>query len=348
MKITCLIAVALLLCLTGCSSEDDDDNDAAGDDSGGTSGDDTDDSADDTSDDAADDSTPDDDSEAPLPVTPQVLVDGHFSSTEGIAFLPDGRLFVVGDETVSEVSAAGEVTTVTTMTHPVGMTGDGQGNLLVAEYGPTSCFDLLPSENDGSIVRVTPSSGAAEAIVTGIPDPNFIMVLPDDSFLVSDDCGHTIWRSDSESATPVDYLDEVLTPNGMVLSLDASEMYVCQSFAAEDSIVPDNRVWRVPVDQDFSPGTPDLLVTLPSLSTPDGGVLDEKGRLYVAASVTGTVWRVEVSTGEAVKVADGMPFVASLAFGRGGDFPETSLYATELYGGKVWKLDLGVRGAAIP
>jgi hypothetical protein len=91
-----------------------------------------------------------------------------------------------------------------------------------------------------------------------------------------------------------------------------------------------------------------LLAELPALSAPDGGVLDEKGRLYVAANMGSTIWRIDTSTGAYEKVADGMFSVASLAFGRGGDFPETSLYATQLYGGKVWKLDLGVGGAPIP
>ena len=43
---------------------------------------------------------------------------------------------------------------------------------------------------------------------------------------------------------------------------------------------------------------------------------------------------------------EGIAFVASLAFGE-GDFNETSIYATQLFGGKVWELPVGVRGAPI-
>ena len=43
-------------------------------------------------------------------------------------------------------------------------------------------------------------------------------------------------------------------------------------------------------------------------------------------------------------VAQDMPFVASLAFGE-GEFNEGALYATQLIGGSVWEVDLGVRGA---
>ncbi len=104
----------------------------------------------------------------------------------------------------------------------------------------------------------------------------------------------------------------------------------------------------MPLDEYYEPGEPELLAQLPPASTPDGVVVDKKGRVYVAANTTGIVWRIDPNTGTTEQAASGMFGVASMAFGRGGDFSETSLYATQLFGGRVWRLDLGVKGAEIP
>mgnify|MGYP001811774159 CR=1 FL=1 len=49
-----------------------------------------------------------------------------------------------------------------------------------------------------------------------------------------------------------------------------------------------------------------------------------------------------------VVIAEGMPHVASLVFGE-GDFDPESIYATSTYrgGGKIWRVEVGVRGAPL-
>jgi sugar lactone lactonase YvrE len=339
-----LLAVSMFLSI---SCGDDDDDDDSGDDD--DSSDDDDDSTDDD-DDAGDDDDDDDDDtieEVPLPVTPELFVDGAFSSTEGICFNNEGRMFVEGDNAVHEVFANGTHNEIASLVDPIGLAHDGNGNILVAEFGPTSVFDIAPHDNDGSIVEVTPA-GATQTLATGIADPNFIALFPDKSFLVSDDGTTNIYKLPQGGGTPTIWLDSIVTPNGMTFSTDMGMLFVNQSFKAAGGIIPDNRVWQVALDQNGDPGQVELLATLPGLATPDGSVLDAKGRLYVAANTTGVIWRIDPLTKVTLQVATGMLGVASLAFGRGGDFPTTSMYATNLFNGKVWKLDLGVHGAELP
>jgi sugar lactone lactonase YvrE len=337
-----MVGAIITVCFSCANGDDDDSTSGESDDDLNDDDDDDDDMDDDVDDDAGDDD------EVPLPVEPEVIVEGAFDKAEGLCVFPDGRMFIEGDKAVHEILADGSTRLVAELTDPNGLAHDGLGNILAADFGPTSIFDLGPQvNNDGFIVEITPE-GEQEIIATGIPDPNFIAVLPDHSFLVSDDGDQNIYLVPQGGGDPQIFLDAVTAPNGMALSPDHGELYVCQSFISPGSIIPDRHVWRVPLNESFEPGPVELLAELPIGSTPDGAVVDEKGRLYVAANTTGIVWRIDPATGVKEQAANGMFGVASLAFGRGGDFPANSLFATQLFGGRVWRLDLGVKGAALP
>ena len=283
-----------------------------------------------------------------LPVTPEVFVDGSFFVSEGICFNDDGRMFVVADFGVHEIQADGTPTSLAKLINPIGLSHDGDGNLLVADFGPTSAFVQPPSDkNDGTIVKVTPD-GNTETLATGIPDPNFIAVRDDGSFLVSDDGAHFIYEVEKGGGEASIWSDEIVAPNGIAFSSDGRTAYVCQTFEEAGTLLMDNRIWSVGIGENAEAGDVDLLATVEDGSALDGIALDAKGRIYVAANVKGKIWRIDPETRDVVLIASGMKGVASLAFGRGGDFPETSLYATGLFGGKIWRLDLGVPGASIP
>lgn len=280
--------------------------------------------------------------EAMLPVTPIEFVTGEFGTAEGIVFNGEGRLFVVADTDVWEIATDGTPTMVADLVRPVGLAARGPSEILVGDFGPL----MFPSDgenSDGEVVSLTPS-GTATTVATGIGDPNFIHVRADGSLLVSDDFTDIIYAV-SPTGTLTTFLQGIQSPNGIVESLDGSELYVAQTFSTvTPSLAFDDSVWRVPLTAE-GPGTPELLASLGGSGANDGVTLDARGRLYVAANVDGEVWRIDPATNEVVLVAENMPFVASLAFGE-GEFNRTSIYATQLFGGVVWELPVGVMGAA--
>lgn len=284
--------------------------------------------------------------ESPLPVSAKPLLQGVFQGAEGIAFDGSGRLYVTADKALWEIKTDGSTRKVVGLKGPIGIAHDGSGSILVAEGGDTF-GGLEPRAKDGAVLRVGPD-GSVATLTTDIPDPNFILVKKDGSLLVSDDLGDVIFSVPKEGGAASVFLKGIAAPNGMVFSLDGTELFVAQSFVEAGSLVPDSRVWRVPIDASGSPGSPSLLVKLPDLATNDGLAMDEKGRVYVAANILGNVYRIDPKTSEPQLVASGLRGVASLAFGRGKGFSETSLYVTQLFGGGVYELPLGVKGAPIP
>ncbi|MBI2061279.1 MAG: SMP-30/gluconolactonase/LRE family protein [Nitrospirae bacterium] len=284
--------------------------------------------------------------EISLPVAARPLIEGVFKSSEGIAFDSKGRLLVTADKALWEIKPEGTTNKIVSLKGPIGIAHDGSGSILVAESGDTF-GGPEPRAKDGAVLRVS-EEGAVSTLTTDIPDPNFILVRKDGSLLVSDDMGDVIYSVPKDGGTASVFLKGLAAPNGMVFSLDASELFVAQSFSEAGSLAPDSRVWRVPMASSDSPGAPALLAKLPDLATNDGLAMDEKGRVYVAANIIGKIYRIDPKSPDPVVVASGIQGVASLAFGRGKGFSETSLFVTQLFGGGVYELPLGVKSASIP
>ena len=282
--------------------------------------------------------------ELPWPVEATALVEGVFGSSEGIAFNGEGTLFVVADTDLWTVTPEGEVTAVADLENPVGLASIGDRDILVGEFGPLSFTEDGPND-DGSVLRVTPE-GEVTVVATGIGDPNFIHPRDDGSLLVTDDFTDIIYEVSPDGEVGV-FLQGIQSPNGLVESLDRSELYVAQTFSSVDPLGLDRRVWRVALDGDGRPvGEPELLHEVEGLGANDGVTLDAQGRLYVAANLDGNVWRIDPTDGSAVLIAEGLVSIASLAFGEGA-FDGETIYATQLFGGAVWAIEVGVAGAPV-
>ena len=275
-----------------------------------------------------------------FPVTPVELVAGEFTGAEGIAFNGEGRLFAVADKALWELSVDGSTRKVVDLVNPVGLASRGASDILVAEFGAKT-FIRDGVNNDGSVLSVTPS-GTVTTVATGIGDPNFIHVRKDGSMLVSDDFTDIIYSVAPGGAVSI-FLQGIQSPNGMVESLNGANLFVAQTFATVDPLTFDDRLWRVPL-KSGAPGTPVELAKLGGGGANDGVTMDLFNRVYVAENVGGNIWRVDASTGAAELIAQNMKTVASLAFGE-GQFNETSIYATQLIGGTIWEIPVGVRGA---
>ena len=275
-----------------------------------------------------------------FPVTPEVFSD-EFDGSEGITFNGEGRLFLGADGAVWIAQPDGKVRRIADVDAPLGLAGVGPRDILAADFGPANVFQHGPND-DGIVWRITPEGGKRVA-ASGIADPNFVLVLPDGTFLVSDDGTDKIYRVRGEEvslwSTAVSY------PNGMALSLDDRIVYVAQIFKSFDPLVGDDRLWAIDLVSGVAAGPPTLAARTGEGGI-DGLVADELGRIYIADNGAGKIFRFDPRSSEVILIAEGMPGVASLVFGE-GDFDREALYATSTRSGSIWKVSVGVRGAKV-
>jgi sugar lactone lactonase YvrE len=279
-----------------------------------------------------------------LPVTPEVFI-ARFSGSEGITFNGQGQLFIGADHGIWIAEPNGAVRKIADVDESLGQAGIGGRDILAADFGPTDVFEHGPND-DGVVWRVTPE-GQKSVAARGIADPNFVLVLRDGSFLVSDDGTDKIYRVAGGVVSV--WSTAVAYPNGLALSLDEKTLYVAQIFLSLDPFLISDRLWALRVE-DGSPERTARLVARMGGGGIDGLATDEHGRIYVADNGAGKIWRVDPRSRAVVLVAEGMPHVASLVFGE-GRFERTSLYATSTGGdgggGRIWKVPVGVRGAEV-
>ena len=279
-----------------------------------------------------------------FPVTPIPFVQGAFTRCEGIAFSGEGRLFVAGDRAFWEVNTEGSVTRLVDLYSNLGLAPIGERDILMADFGPNNAFDGNPVR-DGIVWRISPEGDTTRVVNGGIGDPNFILVLPDRSFLVSDDATDEIFQADLAGSLEI-FTRTVAHPNGMALADDGSTLYIAQSFRQINPYVLDDRLWAMPLSEGVPAGAPAVVARLGEQALNDGLALDSEGRVYVAANVQGTIWRFDPRTGETVLVAEGLPGAGSLAFGQ-GEFDTMALYVTSTRTGTVWVVPGGSRGAPL-
>jgi gluconolactonase len=129
-------------------------------------------------------------------------------------------------------------------------------------------------------------------------------------------------------------LDNVPSPNGLVMNRDETALYVAATRG--------NCIWHVPFLGNGSVGKVGLCIQLSGAGGPDGLALDEQGRLAIAHVRLGTVWVFD-RLGEPVyriKSCTGM-HTTNVAFG----WPDrTTLYITESESGTILKAELDVPG----
>lgn len=282
-----------------------------------------------------------------FPVAPILFADEPFNGCEGISFNGEGRLFVTCNQAFWEIGTEGSVRQITQLFSNLGTAAYGDRDLLVADFGPTNAFNN-GRNSDGIIWRITPE-GEKEQVSTGMGDPNFILVLDDRSYLVSDDATADIYHV-GDDGVPKLWSTAVNHPNGLALSEDGSTLYVAQIFTNIRPVVADNTIWAMPLKDGKPVRDARLIVRAGPNAAPDGLAMDTEGRLYIAANREGKIWRFDPATDEMLLIAEGMFGCASLAFGE-GDFDRQSIYATTTVaqgrGGKIWRVPVGATGARL-
>lgn len=278
------------------------------------------------------------DAEPAFPVAPEKFITA-FNGAEGLTFNGEGRLFIGANNAIWIADPDGKVRRIADVHRHLGQAGIGKRDILAADFGPTNAFQHGPND-DGMVWRITPE-GVKTVAATGIGDPNAVLVLKDRSFLVSDDAVDKIYRV-KDGQTEV-WSTAVAYPNGLAFARDRRTIFVAQIFSAIGPVVPDDRIWAIPI-AGSRPAGPARLVARTN-QAPDGLVTDAKGRVYIADNGSGRILRYDPAAGTTIVVAEGMPGVASLVFGEGA-FDRSALYATTTArgGGTIWKVRVGARG----
>lgn len=283
-------------------------------------------------------------------VIQEVLIENRFNFGEGLSFNGEGRLFVCANRSVWEVTTDSQVRKVADFASNLGMAPIGNRDLLKADFGPLT-FPQNGPNNDGIVWRVTPE-GDTTRVADGIGDPNAIVVLPDNSFLVSDDFTPNIYHVTTKGVVSI-FTDAIPFPNGLALSPEGNALYVARIFTkAPNEPAParfqhfSDEVWRLPL-QNYKPaGQPEIIFRTGGETGPDGLAVDIQGRIYLTAARAGQLWRIDPTTGKGELLAEGLPGLASIAFGQGA-FDHESLYAMQIQGGRVLRFKVGARGAPL-
>jgi gluconolactonase len=129
-------------------------------------------------------------------------------------------------------------------------------------------------------------------------------------------------------------LDCIPSPNGLVMNLDETIMYVAVTRA--------NAIWRVPLMKDGSASKVGTFIQMSGGGGPDGLALDSEGRLFIAHVGLGVVWVVD-KLGQPVWRIDSCSGHHTTNCAFGGPDGKT-LYITESTGAKVLTADLDVAG----
>ena len=276
---------------------------------------------------------------------PELLVDGVFSGSEGIAFNGEGRLFVTANRALWEIGTDGSTRKITELFSNLGLAAIGERDLLVADFGPTNAF-RQDRNTDGMVWRISPDGKKTE-FITGIGDPNFVLVREDGSILISDDATSDIFVTDADNK-PIIFSTAVNHPNGLVLSDDGKTLYVAQIFKSIRPVVPDDSLWAIDLEDGKPVGAARLVARTGPRAANDGLAMDDLGRVYIAANgAAGQVWRYDPQSRKVELIAEGVFGAASIAFGE-GDFDHESIYvsttSSQGRGGKIWRIAVGAKG----
>lgn len=272
--------------------------------------------------------TPDPACRGDAPGTVEIFYTG-FSRAEGLAFGPDGLLYVTADEALWRFTADGTPTRVVELASGLGLAPTPTG-MVVARQGAA----YPPTLVDGGLTLVE-GSGQVTELSTTIESGNAVMRLDSGDFIVADNLSAKLQLVTLAGETR-ELEADVPSPNGLGYSPDHRSIYVNSTFTTRGQLT------RFDVGSDGLPvaSSATVIAEMGPRSTPDGLVVDAKGRIYVAANLQSKFVRVDPVTGEKRDVITGLNTPASMAFGAGEGFDPCSLYVSSLFGPMVYRVVL--------
>jgi sugar lactone lactonase YvrE len=176
------------------------------------------------------------------------------------------------------------------------------------------------------LLRIDPRTGRTATVATGLQMANGLARDLDGTIYGSDDAGRRgIDRFRNGKVEPG--WAEVLSANGLAVNRAGRYLFANQTFVPAAIARVDLRD-PAKVETFARPGPEDMSAGL------DGMTIDQSDRLFVAANGGGQLWRVG-SDRSICALARGLLLPSAVAFGGGGAFPATSLYAVTFSGNVV-------------
>jgi sugar lactone lactonase YvrE len=232
-------------------------------------------------------------------------------SPEGIAVDPSGRLYATsiplapGAANICVLNPEGKlIDRISVAPGPGGFTNLA-GELFVPDRGLyvadlADDFFVHPTAQNGRLLQVNPASHKVTTLATGFTLPNGIAQGREGDLLVSDSIPGQIFKVTRDGSTKSLWSADALLrshhpfpigANGIAFDRSQRFLYV--------SNTGDNRIIRIPVDEDGSAGTAEVFAdgatldsaqnTTNSLLSPDGIMFDVKGNLYICANAANEV-----------------------------------------------------------
>jgi hypothetical protein len=192
----------------------------------------------------------------------------------------------------------------------------------------------LDDLTDGTIDRFRFRSERRTTWARGLTMPNGLIFLPNGDAVVSRDIGTGTGMTRVPADDPAHpefnwaRLDDT---NGMAVDPTGRWLYTVGTFVSEGP------VYRIKIkDPSWIQVVAELAGGGP-LKGLDDMTIDRRGRLYIAANLTGEVIRVNPDSGASCVIASGLQNPSAVKFGRGRGWANRSLYVTG-FDGTVRKL----------
>jgi len=202
---------------------------------------------------------------------------------EGPSFDRDGNLYITNIPygQIFRISPRGEFTLVATYDgEPNGLKIHRDGRIFIADHKQ-------------GLMLLDPHAGRVEVFFDrphrerfkGLNDLHFAkngdLYFTDQGETGLHDPSGRLWRLRHNGRLDL-LLDNVPSPNGLVLTPDESILYL--------AVTRGNAVWRVPLNHDGSVGRVGIFIQLSGGTGPDGMAMDSEGNLAVCHVGMGSVW----------------------------------------------------------
>jgi streptogramin lyase len=230
--------------------------------------------------------------------TASTFVNSGLTSPNGLAFGPDGNLYVAngGTTTISKVTPAGVVSTFVNsgVNNPQGLAFDANGNLYVSNLG------------NNTISKVTPAGAVSTFVSSGLAAPQGLAFDPSGNLYVANGVNNTISKVTPAGVVSTFANSGLNSPDGLAFGPDGN-LYVTNNN-----------------DGTISKVTPAGAVSTFANSGLGAGigspVFDPNGNLYFVTGATGTIMKVTPAAVVSTFFNNNPKFPYALVLGADGNF----------------------------